>query len=239
MKLTPIKRKPNSRRGSEDDFPFELLAGMGGSNMLDATHPHIRVIGEFTQEMASEFAQAIGTLRKRGERAALIEIASPGGDLFALFQMLNCMDSSGMTFATYNSSHAYSAGAVLLAAGEKGARFVAELSSTMLHPLSTGIAPQQIEDVVAQSRHDEELNAIMMVRLAKYLGMSRAKLAKELQKPSEGGAATLWLTPERCVELGVADVVGIPTFQTETTLGVVGIAEPSQPTKPKAPRAKK
>lgn len=224
-----VARHPRSTKRvkfNEDDSPFDLLSLLDGSEMLDPSQPRIRLIGEVTQEMAREFIKSVGLLKKRGEKMALIEISSPGGCLYSLFQMLNCMDSADMLFATYNSSHAYSAGGVLLAAGAKGARFVAPLSSTMLHPMSTGIAHQQIDDVVVQAGHDKELNDMLMDRLAKYMNMSRLKLNKELQKPSEGGGATLWMTPARALEMGVADIIGIPTFFTETNLNIFG-ADPA------------
>jgi len=237
MALIHKPSKPKRRLSRNDeDSPFDLLSLLDGGEMLDPVQPRIRVSGEFNPEMAREFIKSVTTLKKRGEKVALIEISSPGGDLYALFQMLNCMDSSDMVFATYNASHAYSAGGVLLAAGAKGARFVAPLSSAMLHPLSTGVAFQQIEDVVAQSGHDKELNDMLMERLAKYMGMTRARLNKELQKQSEGGAATLWMTPERAVELGVADIIGIPTFSTETNLTIFGNEASEKVAKPKVTR---
>jgi ATP-dependent protease ClpP protease subunit len=99
----------------------------------------------------------------------------------------------------------------------------------MIHPLSTGIPLQQIEDAVAQTKHDQEISDMLMDRLATYIGISRSKLNKELHKPSEGGAATLWLTPERAVELGVADHVGIPLFQETLELTAVGVEEIKKP----------
>jgi ATP-dependent Clp protease protease subunit len=199
------------------------------NDMLDSINPIIRVDGDFCPEMARDFIKSISTLKKRGEKVALIEINSDGGCVMSLFRMLNAMDSSGMMFATCNMSHAYSAGGVLLAAGSKGARFVAPLSSTMIHPLSTGISLQQIENVVAQTKHDQEIGDMLMDRLATYIGISRSKLNKELHKPSEGGAATLWLTPKRAVELGVADHVGIPLFQETLELTAVGVEETKKP----------
>jgi len=212
-----------------------LLGILDGSDMLDPTKPIIRVDGDFCPEMARDFIKSIDMLKKRGAECALIEISSNGGCVMSLFRMLNAMDASGMTFATCNMSHAYSAGGVLLAAGSKGARFVAPLSSTMLHPLSTGIAPQQIENVVAQSEHDKEISDMLMDRLASYIGITRAKLNKELHKPSEGGAATLWMTPKRAVELGVADHVGIPVLRENLELTAVGV----EVEKPKTTRSKK
>jgi ATP-dependent protease ClpP protease subunit len=208
---------------------MDLLGMTDDNDMLDPINPIIRVDGDFCPEMARDFIKSISTLKKRGEKLALIEINSDGGCIMSLFRMLNAMDSSGMMFATCNMSHAYSAGGVLLAAGSRGARFVAPLSSTMLHPLSTGIALQQIDDVVAQTMHDKELGDMLMDRLATYIGISRSKLDKELHKPSGGGASTLWLTPKRAVELGVADHVGIPLFQETLELTAVGVEETKKP----------
>lgn len=222
----------------DDDNPFEFLMERESSPMLDPNLPIISIMGEVEHDMATEFIKSLNILKKRGEGLALLDISSPGGDLFALFRMLNAMDSCEMLFSTYNSSYAYSAAAVLLAAGSRGARFVAPLSSTMLHPMSCGVSHQQIEDVTAQAAHDKELNDTLLDRLAKHLGMTRTKLNKELQKPSGGGSATLWMTPERCIELGIADVIGIPSFSTETKLTVFGNAEPAKTAKPtrKAPQ---
>jgi ATP-dependent Clp protease protease subunit len=231
MTTKPKLRQKVYKRHNEDDFelPLDLFGMPADNDMLDSTNPIIRVDGNFCPEMARDFIKSISTLKKRGEKVALIEINSDGGCVMSLFRMLNAMDSSGLMFATCNMSHAYSAGGVLLAAGAKGARFVAPLSSTMIHPLSTGIPLQQIEDAVAQTKHDQEISDMLMDRLATYIGISRSKLNKELHKPSEGGAATLWLTPERAVELGVADHVGIPLFQETLELTAVGVEEIKKP----------
>jgi ATP-dependent Clp protease protease subunit len=225
-----LRNKVCKRRNEDDlELPLDLLGMSTDSDMLDANNPIIRVDGNFCPDMARDFIKSLGIIKKRGDKVALIEINSDGGCVMSLFRMLNAMDSSGLMFATCNMSHAYSAGGVLLAAGAKGARFVAPLSSTMIHPISTSISLQQIEDAVAQTKHDQEISDMLMNRLAAYIGISRAKLDKELHKPSEGGAATLWLTPERAVELGVADHVGIPLFQETLELTAIGVEEIKKP----------
>ena len=233
---SPVSRRRNNDDDDDDEDDLGFLSLMGGNPMLDPLCPIIRIDDAVTQRTARDFIKAINTLKKRGEKLALLDISSPGGSVFALFQILNAMDSSDLLFATYNSSHAYSAGAVLLAAGSKGARFIAPLASTMIHPMSCGVGFQGIADVVADANHLNAMNDILLDRLAKDIGITRTKLNKELQKSSGGGASTLYLTPEQSVELGIADVIGIPTFGSETKLTVFGLEEPPQEAKTTSPK---
>jgi len=227
------RKQPTPRRRSDEDDDEEgidllTLLGAGNGSMLDPTYPILRIRGEFNDTMAKNFARAISALDKRGSEIALLDISSPGGDVFALFQMLNVMSSVEIAFSTYNSSHAYSCGALLLAAGQKGLRFAAPLSSTMIHPMSTGISHQQIEDVVAQSQHDIAINDMFLNHLAKSMGISRAKLTKLMTKTSGGGAATLWMSPEQALEVGIIDQIGIPAFSTESKVTVFATPTPKK-----------
>ena len=227
-KKLPIPRRRSDEDDEDEGVDFLTLFGGGTGSMLDPLYPILRIRGEFNDAMAKNFTKAIGALDKRGSEIALLDISSPGGDVFALFQMLNVMTSMEMAFATYNSSHAYSCAALLLAAGQKGLRFTAPLSSTMIHPMSCGVSHQQIEDVVAQTQHDKAINDMFLNQLAKSMGVSRAKLSKLMTKTSGGGAATLWMTPEETVAAGLADQIGIPAFSSETKLTAFGTPAPKK-----------
>ena len=143
------KKTIPSTAGEEE---FELMEALGqGPSMLSNYAPVITIRGEITERTAQNFRAAVDKLKyQRQSEVALLEINSVGGEVYAAFEMLNTIRSSGMDWITYNASHAFSAGALLLSAGTSQARFMSPKSTAMIHGLSGGIGYSGIDEIAAQ-----------------------------------------------------------------------------------------
>lgn len=188
--------------------------------VLSPYTPTVYVHGEITPPMARRFQEALDVLTfERQVSAALIDIASDGGDLFALASMLSAMASSRLTIVTFASGQAFSAAAILLSAGKQGGRFMSPYGAAMIHGILTSVAPQGVEDVAGQAKFDEKLNTTMMTFLAKNCGATLKGLKSAI---AQGGGRSLWLMPEDAKALGLVDHIGIPALTQEVSYGVEG-----------------
>lgn len=191
------------------------------AGILSPYTPTIYLHGELDAALARQFVEAVEVLTyERKVSAAVIDIATDGGDYFAVSVILSAMAGSSIAFSTYASGQAYSAGALVLSAGKHGARFISPYGAAMIHGMLIAVSPQGVEDAAGQARFDERLNESMMSTFAKNCGLTRADLVDRIAKT---GGRCLWLTPEDALALGLVDHIGIPHVTSETQFGVAGV----------------
>lgn len=135
--------------------------------------------GEIDSEYADVFALWLMHLKDEGDEPVRIFIDCPGGEVDAGLMMYDLITGSGMDISLYCTGRAYSMGAVLLAAGEKGKRFILPHSKTMIHePLITSgmggsaTSLRNISDSVLKVR--DTLNEI----LAAHTGKTKEEVDK-------------------------------------------------------------
>ncbi len=126
-------------------------------------------------------------------------INSPGGDMVALFGILDTMSFIGAPVSTICIGQAASAAAIVLAAGEKGRRFVLPNARVLLHQPHGG-AQGQSTDIEIQVREMVQLRERMVDVLADATGQPREKLAVDLDRD-------YILRGEDAVAYGVVDEV--------------------------------
>ena len=116
------------------------------------------------------------------EKEINLYINSPGGDMVALFGILDTMNFVSAPVSTTCIGQAASAAAIVLAAGEKGRRFVLPNARVLLHQPHGG-AQGQSSDIEIQVREMVELRNRMVDVLEEATGQSRERL---LQRPRPG-----------------------------------------------------
>ena len=100
---------------------------------------------------------------KRGQEISFY-IKSPGGSVDETLALVDTMRLLGSPVATYCIGYAYSGAAVLLAAGQKGKRFILPHAKVMIHQPYGGVTGQA-EDIRIQAERiindKRELNRIL------------------------------------------------------------------------------
>lgn len=105
-------------------------------------------------------------------------INSPGGSVTAGLAIYDTMQYVKPPIATVCMGQAASMGAVLLAAGEKGRRYVLPHSRVMIHqPL--GGAQGQASDLEIQAREILKIKEVLTDMLAKHTGQTRERIIKD------------------------------------------------------------
>jgi len=126
-------------------------------------------------------------------------INSPGGDMVALFGILDTMNFISAPVSTTCIGQAASAAAIILAAGEKGRRFVLPNARVLLHQPHGG-AQGQSTDIEIQVREMVEMRNRMVEVLEGATGQSRERLVHDLDRD-------YILRGEDAVAYGVVDEV--------------------------------
>lgn len=180
--------------------------------------PLIYLHGPLTVDLSSQFVRAVEELKAKGTTVILLDIASQGGDVNALNQILSAMSSDAdIKFATYCSAMAYSAAAVILGMGTPEMRFMSPYSTAMIHSVLFDSGFQGIEEHKNEFEFIDRQNTRILEILAKAMKIRSNKLLKTIR---DTGARNLWLFPEEALKLGLVDHVGVPDLVVETQVGL-------------------
>lgn len=158
------------------------------------------LIGEINQASAARVMMQMLYLENTGRGKDInFYINSPGGavdDTLALYDTMKFMSSP---VNTYCIGRAYSGGAVLMAAGQKGKRFMLPHAKIMIHQPYGGITGQA-EDIRIQAEQ-----IIKMKReLNKILSECTGRSVDEIQRDGERDK---YFSAEEAVAYGLADEV--------------------------------
>lgn len=131
-----------------------------------------------------------------------LRINSYGGSAEATFGLVDVMRCLKCDVRTVAEGSAMSAGALILAAGTRGKRFVGRHSSVMLHRLQTCGAGHNVPilDAERDREHALRLDGILVDMMAKFTRRSKSKISKDMERD-------LYLIGAEVVQYGVADAV--------------------------------
>lgn len=158
--------------------------------------------GQVTDEMANLVVAQLLFLSNEDSHADInIYINSPGGSVSAGLAMFDTMQFIRPDVATYCVGLAASMGAVLLAGGTQGKRYVLPNSRVLIHqPLISGVLTGPATEL------DIEAQEILRLRQRLYdiLANATGKSGEEIERDCERNK---WLDAEQAVEYGCVDSI--------------------------------
>ena len=117
------------------------------------------------------------------EKDIHLYINSPGGMVTAGLAIYDTMQYIKAPISTMCMGMAMSFGAVLLAAGEKGKRFMLPHARVMIHqPLIRGGLSGQATDIVIEAREMEKTKQRLTEIFVHHTGMTHAKLTADMER---------------------------------------------------------
>jgi ATP-dependent Clp protease protease subunit len=126
-------------------------------------------------------------------------INSPGGSITAGLAIYDTMQFLRCDVATYCVGQAASMGAVLLAGGHAGKRFLLSNNRVLLHqPHIMGVMEGPATDLDIEAQEILRLRSRLYEILAKHTGQTPEKIEKDCDR-------NLWLGAEESIEYGLAD----------------------------------
>jgi ATP-dependent Clp protease protease subunit len=126
-------------------------------------------------------------------------INSPGGAITAGLAIYDTMQFLRCEVATYCVGQAASMGAVLLAGGRNGKRFLLQNSRVLLHqPLIAGVLEGTATDLDIEAKEILRLRARLYNILAQHTGQAAEKIEKDCDR-------NLWLEADEAINYGLVD----------------------------------
>lgn len=156
--------------------------------------------GAVTDEVANLIiAQLLFLSNEDSKKDINFYINSPGGSISAGLAVYDTMQFLRCDVATYCIGQAASMGAVLLAGGTDGKRFLLPNSRAMLHqPLVAGVLEGRATDLAIEAKEIIRLRRRLYEILAKHTGQDADKIRTDCDR-------NLWLEAEEAITYGLAD----------------------------------
>ena len=156
--------------------------------------------GEIHDGNANELVMKLLYLQSENRRKDIhFYINSPGGSVTATMAVYDTMQILSCPVATYCVGLAASGGAILLAGGSKGKRFVLPHARIMIHQ-PQGYVGGQVSDIEIQAEEilkaRDELNLI----LAEHTGQPIERIAKDTDRD-------FYMSPQQAKDYGVVDEI--------------------------------
>jgi ATP-dependent Clp protease protease subunit len=128
-------------------------------------------------------------------------INSPGGSITAGLAIYDTMQFIRCDVATYCVGQAASMGALLMAGGKAGKRFLLANNRVLIHqPLISGELIAPATDLEIEAKEILRLRERIYQILAKHTGQSAEKIEKDCDR-------NLWLDAEEAIKYGLADKI--------------------------------
>ncbi len=169
---------------------------------------------EFDSTLANVIvAQLLHLESEDPEKEISLYINSPGGDGGAMMAIYDAMQYVGPPVATTCIGMAASAGAIILAAGEKGRRRVLPHSRVLIHQphLMGGGISGQVTDIEIHAKELLRQKREMQEILARHTGQTVEQVAEDTERDR-------WMTADEAVAYGLADEILLKVPDTAEAL---------------------
>ncbi len=178
------------------------------------------IIQEFNDEWFCHFRESINNLIKDGHNIIPIIIDSFGGDAYTIFGMIDIIENlqkAGKIIVTTSICKSMSAGALLLALGTKGYRFISPNSVILLHEVSNCNIGGKTTEINANAKEVNRINKLAYQKLAEKSGKNKDFF---LNKIKELNNTEWFLSPKDVVKLGICDYIGLPNITVDVNVDI-------------------
>lgn len=128
-------------------------------------------------------------------------IDSIGGSLVHALCLIDVMQNLSAPIHTYCIGMAYSAGCIILAAGQPGHRSALPSSSMMLHDMSGGSYGSYLKEVSSKIEHHKDVHSKMVKKLAELTGNSEQSIMDEAISKDK------WMNASEAKKYGIIDKI--------------------------------
>ena len=154
--------------------------------------------GEFEPSMANTIVAQLLFLESENSNADIsLYINSPGGDVSACFAILDTMRYIKSPVSTIGIGLVASAGAVILAGGEKGKRFALPNTEIMIHQPSGG-ARGKVTDMEITFNQIQKTKSIMTKLMAEFTGKKEKEVFDAMERDN-------WMSAVQAKDFGLID----------------------------------
>ena len=178
---------------------------------LKENFPVVIRVRNFNPVTAKEFSNLMTKAHLTGQPVVPVVIDSYGGEVYSLMSMISDIQHSELPVATIVQGKAMSCGAILFSFGNDGMRYMDQHATVMIHDVSSG-AFGKVEEVKADAKEAERLNKKLYYMMAENCGKNKTYFLKKIH---EKGHADWYLDSTECLEVGLAQKVGVPHLSVD------------------------
>lgn len=179
-------------------------------------NPIIIRVNKFDEQAAEDFALKMALAHNTGQEVIPIVIDSYGGQVYSLMSMISSIKASELPVATVVEGKAMSCGVILASCGSRGYRYVTEDATLMIHDVSSGAYGKNSE-IQASADETARLNKKIYEILAENCDKSVKWFQKQIM---ERGRADWFVEPEKAIEIGICDKIGMPKVHISVKLDI-------------------
>ena len=158
----------------------------------------VMVSGPIETNMANTIVAQLLFLESENPNADIsLYINSPGGEIYAGLAIMNTMQYIKPKVSTIGMGVVASMASVLLAAGEKGKRFLLPDATVMIHQPSAG-TQGMITDMEISVREGQRLKKLITQKMSEFTGRKEKELFDAMERDN-------WMDAEAAKKFGLID----------------------------------
>ena len=158
----------------------------------------VMVSGPIETNMANTIVAQLLFLESENPNADIsLYINSPGGEVYAGLAIMNTMQYIKPNVSTIGMGVVASMASVLLAAGEKGKRFLLPDATVMIHQPSAG-TQGMITDMEISVREGQRLKKLITQKMADFTGRKEKEVFDAMERDN-------WMDAEAAKKFGLID----------------------------------
>lgn len=158
----------------------------------------VMVSGPIETNMANTIVAQLLFLESENPNADIsLYINSPGGEIYAGLAIMNTMQYIKPKVSTIGMGVVASMASVLLAAGEKGKRFLLPDATVMIHQPSAG-TQGMITDMEISVREGQRLKKLITQKMSDFTGRKEKELFDAMERDN-------WMDAEAAKKFGLID----------------------------------
>jgi ATP-dependent Clp protease, protease subunit len=153
---------------------------------------------ELDEEIGNNIVSLLFLLDRESDDPISFWINSPGGSLSELFAIYDMMHRIKAPIKTVCIGEAYSAAAVILAAGTKGMRYAMPHSRIMIHEVQVVGLQGSSSEIEAGTKETNILQGHLTEMLARHTGNKKSKVKRDIKLDR-------YMSAEEAVKYGIVD----------------------------------
>ena len=158
----------------------------------------VMVTGPIETNMANTIVAQLLFLESENPNADIsLYINSPGGEVYAGLAIMNTMQYIKPNVSTIGMGVVASMASVLLAAGEKGKRFLLPDATVMIHQPSAG-TQGMITDMEISVREGQRLKKLITQKMSEFTGRKEKEVFDAMERDN-------WMDAEAAKKFGLID----------------------------------
>jgi len=162
----------------------------------------IYISGELDTETTRNTVLRLVKAEQADSAPITVVIDSHGGSFDSMTAIYDAMNGIGNPITTLCLGRALSGAAILLAAGDKGRRYIGPNARVMIHEVQTGMLGGSLTDFNDTNKEVKRLQTQMIKILAKHTNMTQKELRELLVNGKD-----YYFGSKKAIEMGFADLM--------------------------------